>query len=84
MTTFFRRVVGFADGFGVLFGNQFLVEQLFQLRLDGGRINRREVILHFFPHEHAVRADVNDAALFEQAVDQVPRSSDKSAVRRRK
>ena len=34
------------------------------------RINGGEVIPHLFPHEHAVRADVNDAALFEQAGDQ--------------
>ena len=48
----------------------FCVEQLFQLRLDCRRINRGEIILHFLPHEHAVRADVNDAVLFEQTGNQ--------------
>ena len=71
MTDFLaRRVVGFADGFGFLFGNQFFVEQRFQFRLNCRRINGGEIIPHFFPHEHAVRADVNDAALFEQAGDE--------------
>ena len=71
MTTFFFAASSdLRIDFGFLFGNQFSVEQLFQLRLDCRRINRREVIAHFFPHEHAVRADVNDAALFEQAVDE--------------
>ena len=71
MTTFFlRRVVGFADRLGFLFGDQFPVEQFFQLRFQLRRINGREIIAHFFPHEHPVRADVKHAALFEQAVDQ--------------
>src|SRR5438034_8966773 len=43
----------------VLAGNQSFVEQLFQLRLNFGRIDRREVILHLFPHEHPVRADID-------------------------
>ena len=67
---FLRRVIGFADGFGFLFGNQFSGEQLLELRLDFGRINRREIIAHFFAHEHPVRADVKHAALVEQAVDE--------------
>ena len=62
--------VRFANRFGVLAGNQSFVEQLFQFRLNFGRIDRREVILHLFPHEHPVRADINDPALGEDAVDQ--------------
>ena len=71
MTTLLRAAaIGLADRLGVLVGNQFLVQQLFQLRLHGRRVNRGEVILHFLPHEHGVRADVNDTALFEQAGDE--------------
>ena len=38
-------------------------------RLGFSRVPRREVIAHFLPHEHAVRADINDALLPEQAGD---------------
>ena len=65
-----RRGIGLADGFGVLVGNQFLIQQFYQHRLNGRRVNRGEVIPHFLPHEQGVRADVNDAVLPEQAGDE--------------
>jgi len=60
-------VVGLADRLRVLIGDEFFFEQLRDLRRLPRRVNARQVILHFFPHEHAVRADIDNAPLFEEA-----------------
>ena len=49
----------------------FASSSFFSFGSTGRRINRGQVIAHFLPHEHAVRADVNDAFLPEQAVHQL-------------
>ncbi len=60
----------FADGLGVLVGDQLFREQFCQRRLQFRAISARQVVLHLFAHEHAVGADINDAALRQEAGDQ--------------
>ena len=62
--------VGGADGLGFLFRDQVGRQQLLELGLDFGGVNGGEVIAHFFAHEHAVRADINHAALLAQTGDE--------------
>ena len=55
-----------ADGLGVPVGKQFFIEQFFEGRLKVRREDGRQVVLHLFAHEHAVGADIDDAALRQQ------------------
>ena len=59
-----------ANGLRVLIGNQFLVQQAGKFVFEFRRINAGQVILHLFPHEHRVGADINNAALLEQPCDE--------------
>ena len=40
------------------------------MRFERRRVNARQVILHFLAHEHAVGADIDDAALREKSGDE--------------
>ncbi len=55
-----------SDGLSILGSDQVLSEQGGEFRFQFRAVNGGQVIPHFFPHEHAVRADINDAALLEQ------------------
>jgi len=59
-----------ADILSVLGGNQFLGEEDLNLLVHGGGTTEAlggQVLAHLFAHEHGVGADVNDAALVEDA-----------------
>jgi hypothetical protein len=65
--------LGAADLVGLGLGDQFLADEHLDLLPDGGGILREggsQVIAHLFAHEHAVRADVHDALLGEESLDQ--------------
>ena len=55
--------ISLADRFSLLFGHQFLSQQLGQLGFKGRRINAGQVLPHFLPHEDTVGANVHQAAL---------------------
>ena len=62
--------VGFADLLGFLFGHEFVLHQLLQLRLHLGGEVGSHVFAHLFAHEHTVGADVNDTTLLAQTGDE--------------
>ena len=70
-------VFGFTNFLDLRSRNQLLgekhVECTVQLTVSRAAASRdfiRQVVAHFFAHEHAVRADVDDATLSEQTVHQ--------------
>ena len=64
-------LLAFANRLGVLVGDQLLVQQTLKGRFGPGVVNLGQIILHLFPHEHSVRADVDDSALLQQSLDQL-------------
>ena len=64
-------ILALPNRFNVLIRNQFSREQLRKGRFQRGRVNARQIILHFLAHEHAVGADINNAPLFEQTSHQL-------------
>ena len=56
----------FANGLGVFAADQFFCKEPFQSGFNFRTVNAGQVIPHFFPHEHPVRADIDDAALLKQ------------------
>lgn len=65
------RGVGIADRLGLLLRDESGPDELDQLRLQGGTKMGGHVVPHLLPHEHAVRADVDDAALGPETGDQL-------------
>ena len=63
-------LLAFANGFGVFVGDQFFGEQPGESRFQRGSVNAGEVIPQLTPHEQAVGADIDDAALAQQAGDE--------------
>lgn len=65
-----RGGVGGADGVGFLLGDELFGDELLELRLQLWRENGGQIFPHLLPHEHGVRADVDNALLLAQADDQ--------------
>ena len=55
--------ISLADRFSLLFGHQFLSQQLGQLGFKGRRVNAGQVLPHFLPHEDTVGANVHQTSL---------------------
>ena len=59
-------VFALADGLDILVRDEFLAQQPGERRLQRRRVNSGKVVLELLPHEQAVRADIDDAALGQQ------------------